>query len=147
MNNYWFTNFRAFQEGGFHWGYQITSTSDTTNTCATKFALGERNFFATRTVPAGKNEITSPVQETLSIGGSQNAILINSRPSFKNGNTILLHFRELEGKPAELNLESKIPGHPIKQMFEVNVTGDEIGNPIKSIQLKPYEVKFVEIHF
>jgi Glycosyl hydrolases family 38 N-terminal domain./Glycosyl hydrolases family 38 C-terminal domain. len=147
MNNYWFTNFRAFQEGGFHWGYQITSTSDTTNTSATKFALGERNFFATRTVPAGKNEITSPVQETLSIEGSPNAILINSRPSFKNGETILLHFRELEGKPAELNLESKIPGRSIKQINEVNVTGDEIGNYIKSVKLKPYEVKFVEVHF
>ncbi len=147
MNNYWTTNFRAFQEGGFHWGYQITSTSDTTNTAATKFAWGERNYFATRTFPAGKNEFKSPVLETISLKGSQNAILINSRPAFKNGEAIVLHFRELEGKPAELTLESKIAGRSVKRMVEVNVIGKEIGSPIQSIKLNPFEVKFIEVDF
>ncbi len=147
MNNYWFTNFRAFQEGGFHWGYQITSTSDTTNTIATKFAWGERNVFATRTFPAGKDEIVSPVLETLNINGSPNAILINSRPSFKNGENILLHFRELEGKPSELTLESKIAGRSVKKMVEVNAIGKEIGSPIQTIKFKPFEVKFIEVQF
>ena len=147
MNNYWFTNFRAFQEGGFHWGYQITSTKDTTNTFATKFAWGERNYFATRTFPAGKNELQSPVLETLKISGSTNALLINSRPSFKNPGSVLLHFRELEGKPAELTIESKIAGRSIKRMVEVNVTGKELGNPIQSIIFKPFEVKFIEVQF
>ncbi len=147
MNNYWFTNFRAFQEGGFHWGYQITSTKDTTNTAATKFAWGERNYFATRTFPASKNEFQSPILETVKITGSPNAILINSRPAFKNDGSILLHFRELEGKPAELNLESKIAGRLIKRMIEVNISGKELGIPIQSIKLKPFEVKFVEVLF
>lgn len=147
MNNYWFTNFRAFQEGGFHWGYQITSTSDTTNTFATKFAWGERNNFATRTFPAGKNEFQSPVLETVKISGSPNAILINSRPAFKDSESILLHFRELEGKTAELELESKIAGRAIKRMVVVNAVGKEMGNSVKSIQLKPFEVKFVEVQF
>jgi len=147
MNNYWFTNFRAFQEGGFHWGYQITSTKDTTNSFATKFAWGERNFFATRTFPAGKNEFQSPVGETLKISGSPNAILINSRPAFKNSGSIILHFRELEGKPAELTLESKVAGRAIKRIIEVNVIGKEIGNAVQSIKLKPFEVKFIEVVF
>lgn len=147
MNNYWFTNFRAFQEGGFHWGYQITSTNDTTNTTATKFAWGERNIFATRTIPAGNNDIESPVLETLAINGSPNALLVNSRPSFGNKNSILLHFRELEGKPAEITLNSKIAGREIMKMIEVNTLGKEIGNPIQSIRFKPYEVKFIEIQF
>ena len=29
MNNYWFTNFRATQEGEFKWSYYLTSTADT----------------------------------------------------------------------------------------------------------------------
>jgi len=147
MNNYWFTNFRAFQEGGFHWGYQLTSTKDTTNSTATKFAWGERNSFATRTFPAGKNEFSSPTVQTLKITGSTNAILINSRPSFKNTGAILLHFRELEGKRAELNLESKIEGRSIKRMVVVNVSGKEIGGPVQSVRLNPLEVKFIEIQF
>jgi len=147
MNNYWFTNFRAYQEGAFSWSYQITSTSDTTNTYATKYAWGERNPFPTRTFPAGADELKAPSLETLKITGSPNAILINSRPAFKGKGTVLLHFRELEGQTAELKLSSAVPGQTIKRMIEVSSTGKQIGQPLSSIQLKPFEVRFIEIEF
>lgn len=147
LNNYWFTNFRAFQEGGIHWSYQITSSRDTTNTFATKFSWGERNNFATRTFPAGKNELQKPVMETLKITGSSNVILVNSRPAFKNQDVVLLHFRELEGKPAELTLESKIAGRTVKRTVEVNALGKEIKDTSQPIQINPYEVKFIEVSF
>jgi hypothetical protein len=147
MNNYWTTNFRAFQEGGFSWGYQITSTADTTNTFATKYAWSERNTFPTRTFPAGANDLKSPNMETLKISGPSNAMLINSRPAFKGNGAILLHFREIEGMPAEVKLSSAVPGQTIKRMVEVNAAGNEIGQPLNSVQLKPYEVRFIEITF
>lgn len=147
MNNYWFTNFRAYQEGGFSWSYQITSKADTTNTFATKYAWGERNPFPTRTFPAGANELKSPTMETLKISGSANAMLVNSRPAFKEKGTILLHFRELEGLPAKVNLSSSVPGQSIKKMVEVNALGKQIGEPLTSIQLTPYEVRFIEVEF
>ena len=147
MNNYWFTNFRAYQEGGFSWSYQITSSADTTNTFATKYAWGVRNPFPTRTFPAGADELKSPSLETLKITGPSNAMLVNSRPAFKGKGTILLHFRELEGSPAEVKLSSAVPGQTIKRMTEVNTTGKQIGQPLSSIQLKPYEVRFIEVEF
>ena len=147
MNNYWFTNFRAFQEGAFSWSYQITSSSDTTNTFATKYAWNERNPFPTRTFPAGANELKTTSLETLKVTGPANAMLVNSRPAFKGKGTILLHFRELEGRNAEVNLASAVPGQTIKKMVEVNAAGKEIGQPLKNIQLKPYEVSFIEIDF
>jgi alpha-mannosidase len=147
MNNYWTTNFRAFQEGGFSWSYQLTSTSDTTNTFATKYAWSQRNPFPTRTFPAGANELKAASMETLKISGSPNAMLVNSRPAFKDKGTILLHFRELEGKPAEVSVSSAVPGQSIKKMVEVNVSGQQIGQPLKSVQLKPFEVRFIEVTF
>lgn len=147
MNNYWTTNFRAFQEGAFSWSYKITSTSDTTNTFATLYAWGERNPFPTRTFPAGENELKSPSMETLKISGSANAMLVNSRPAFNGKNSLLLHFRELEGSTAEVTLSSAIPGQSIKKMVEVNVLGKQIGQPLSSVQLKPYEVRFIEVDF
>jgi alpha-mannosidase len=147
MNNYWTTNFRAFQEGGFSWSYQITSTADTTNSFATKYAWSQRNPFPTRTFPAGANELKSASMETLKISGSTNAMLVNSRPAFKEKGTILLHFRELEGKTAEVKLSSAVPGQTIKKMVEVNVVGKQIGQPLTSVQLKPYEVRFIEVAF
>ena len=147
MNNYWMTNFRAYQEGAFSWSYQITSSSDTTNTFATKYAWGVRNPFPTRTFPAGADELKSPLLETLKISGSANAMLINSRPAFKGNGSILLHFRELEGQTAEVKLSLAIPGKSIKKMIEVNVVGKQIRQPLSSIQFKPYEVKFIEVEF
>jgi hypothetical protein len=147
MNNYWTTNFRAFQEGGFSWGYQITSTADTSNTYATKYAWSQRNPFPTRTFPAAANELKNPSMETLRISGPGNAMLVNSRPAFKGKGTILLHFRELEGLPAEIKLSSAVPGQFIKRMVEVNTVGKQVGQPVSSIQLKPYEVRFFEVEF
>ena len=135
MNNYWFTNFRAYQEGGFSWSYQITSTADTTNTFATKYAWGERNPFPTRTFPAGANELKTPSMETLKISGPANAMLVNSRPAFKDKGTILLHFRELEGLTAEVKLSSAIPGQSVKKMVEVNAAGKQIGQPLLPLHL------------
>ena len=73
-------------------------------------------------------------------------MLVNSRPAFKGKGTILLHFRELEGKNAEVTLSSAVPGQTIKKMVEVNAAGKEIGQPLKTVQLA-YEVRFIEIEF
>ncbi|MCX6326547.1 MAG: hypothetical protein NT144_07845 [Bacteroidia bacterium] len=147
MNNYWFTNFRAYQEGGFIWSYQLTSTADTTNSFATKYAWSERNPFPTRTFPAVRNEVKSPFLETLKINGHANAMLVNSRPVYNKKAAILLHFRELDGLPAEVRLSSAIPGQIISKILEVNALGKQIGDPVASISLKPFEVKFIEVDF
>jgi hypothetical protein len=147
MNNYWMTNFRAFQEGGFSWSYQITSSADTTNTFATKYAWNERNPFPVRTFPAGVNELKIPSVGTLKITGPENAMLVNSRPAFREKGTILLHFRELEGLTAEVKLASLVAGKQIKKMTEVNGAGKQIGQPVSSVLLKPYQVRFIEIEF
>jgi len=147
MNNYWFTNFRAFQEGAFSWSYQMTSTKDTTNTIATKYAWGERNPFPARTFPAGTGELNSTSLSTLKITGSRNAMLMNARPSFKDNSSLLLRFREIEGSTAEINLSSSIPGKKISKIIEVSSTGKQTGQPLTSIKLIPYEVKFIEVSF
>jgi alpha-mannosidase len=147
MNNYWNTNFRAYQEGDFSWSYQITTSADTTNTFATKFAWNERNPFPTRTFPAGGDELKVSSMATLKITGPANAMIVNSRPAFKGKGTILLHFRELEGHTADVKLSSSVPGKSIRKMIEVNAIGKQIGEPLTSISLKPYEVRFIEILF
>lgn len=145
MNNYWFTNFRAYQEGAFSWSYQLTSVADTTNSYATRYAWSERNAFLTRTFPAGTNEFSEPLLETLRIDVPANAMLINSRPSWNRKGTVVLHFRETEGQSAEVKISSAIPERPVKRMMEVNVLEKGSGQTVTAVSLKPYEVKFVEI--
>jgi len=147
MNNYWFTNFRAFQEGTFSWSYQVTSTADTSNTFATRYAWGERNPFPARTLIAGGNALERTTLETLQVTGDANAFLVNIRPSFHKNRSLLLHFRELEGRPAEVRLKTAIPGQAIRNMTEVNAIGKAIGPALSSVRLNPYEVKFIEVEF
>jgi alpha-mannosidase len=147
MNNYWFTNFRAYQEGGFSWTYQLTSTADTSNTYATRYSWSERNPFPTRTFPAGTNDLKTYSMETLNISGSPNVMLMNSRPAFKSKGTLLLRFREVEGIQGEAKVTSAVPGKPIRSMTEVNAAGIKTGEPITSVRLKPFEVRFIEVEF
>ena len=147
MNNYWFTNFRAFQEGNFYWTYQLTTMTDTTNTAASRFAWGIRNPFPTRTFPAGKNELSAPVFEAVNIESPPNVMLVNSRPAFKNRNNVLLHIRETDGRKGEFKITSAIPDRPIERIVEVNILGEEISQPLHSVNLGPYEVKFIEIGY
>ena len=147
MNNYWFTNFRAYQEGGFSWSYQITSSKDTTNTFATKFGYGERNVFPTRTFPAGKPELKESVSESLKIAGDGNVMLVNSRPAFNGRDAVLLHFRELDGRESTIMLSGNIAGRQVKAFHLVNVLGETVANCNATLHFSPYEVKFVELEF
>lgn len=141
MNNYWMTNFRAYQEGAFSWGYQLTTTSDTTNAYATKYAWGERNFFATRTLPAGKNELKMPVLETLKMNIPENVMLINIRPSHDN-KSLILHLRELNGLKTDVKLSDI---KDLMDISEVNALGEYIENPGNTISMMPYAVRFFKI--
>ena len=51
MNNYWFTNFRAEQEGVFQWHYYLTTRPGTSRTDATRFGWNSRVPLATRVLP------------------------------------------------------------------------------------------------
>ncbi len=148
MNNYWFTNFRSYQEGGFSWSYQLTSSRDTSNTFATKFGWGERNSFPTRTFPAAaKNELKEVIAESLKIDGSTNVLLVNSRPALNGKDAVILHFRELEGKDGDINLSSLVAGRAIKLISIVNALGKKVARSSASLHFDPYEVKFVELEF
>jgi hypothetical protein len=78
MNSYWFTNFRAFQEGTVSWTYTVATTRDTTISAATKFAWGVRNPLPTRTFPAGEDELKAQVFKLVQMEGDKNVMLLFS---------------------------------------------------------------------
>jgi hypothetical protein len=147
MNNYWFTNFRAYQEAGFSWSYQITSSRDTTNTFATRFGWGERNIFPTRAFPAGNANLPEPVTQSLKIEGAPNVLLVNSRPVCNGKDAILLHLRELEGKEADIFIGSLLDDRPVKAITVVNAMGKKVEVGSTSLHFEPFEVKFIELEF
>ena len=147
MNNYWFTNFRAEQEGEFKWHYYLTSTRDTSRTFATRFGWGSRVPFATRVFLPVKNQVK---REALAISTLRikvpNVLVVEARPA-RGGKGIFLHLREVEGQPATLTQDNLETLPELQGADEVNVLEETLQEGITSLSLKPFEVKFVRLMF
>ena len=147
MNNYWFTNFRTEQEGETKFDYYLTSTRDTSRTFATRFGWGSRTPLATRVLPPVK---TGGLREPQTLSAlavtAPNLLIVEARPT-RNGDGILLHLREVEGKPVTITQEEVRTASSIRSADEVNVLEETIQPGIESLTFKPYEVKFLRLMF
>ncbi|MBM3436170.1 MAG: hypothetical protein FJY07_08170, partial [Bacteroidetes bacterium] len=143
MNNYWTTNFRALQEGEHKWTYIITSDEDTTRSFATRFGWSNQVPMLTRVQPAGKSEVKmEPVSFlNLDIAG---LLLVSMKPS-EDGNGIILHLREVNGKALTIQAAAIMNKMKAKSISEVSVTGKEIRSIQEEISFRANEVKFVRI--
>jgi len=146
LNNYWVTNFKAYQEGELKWSYFITSSKETSNSAASTFARGSIVPIPGRVFPAGarKNEKRThvPFADSLLNLSSPNVLLVSSEPA-QEGDGIILHLRELDGKPAKINLTD----FSFSRILELNVLHEEIKTLKPTIELGPYETMFLEIVF
>ncbi len=147
MNNYWFTNFRAEQDGEFRWHYYLTSTTDMSRTAATRFGWGSRVPLLARVLPPVRTGATTEPQSlsTLSID-LPDVLVVEARP-MRDGDGVLLHLRETGGKTVTLTQDDLTTYGQLEGADEVNVLGQVINGGIESLTLHPYEVKFVSLTF
>ena len=75
-----------------------------------------------------------------------NLLIVEARPT-RNGDGILLHLREVEGKPVTITQEEVRTASSIRSADEVNVLEETIQPGIESLTFKPYEVKFLRLMF
>ena len=147
MNNYWFTNFRTEQDGEFKFNYYLTSTKDTSRAFATRFGWGSRTPLATRVLPPVKTGGLREPQKLSALAVTPpNVVIVEARPT-RNGDGILLHLREVEGKPATITEEEIPAAAGIQGADEVNVLEEPIQQGVESLTFKPYEVKFLRLMF
>jgi hypothetical protein len=151
FNNYWTTNFRAYQEGELKWSYKLTSSKDTSNGIPATFGWNERIPIPARVFPAsGMN--TAPEQCTF-IHLQPGFLLVSARPSSdKSG--IILQVREIEGITSAIVWNDVVSSGSglqastgAKTGFEVNVLEEKIAEVGKRIFFRPYETKFIKLVF
>ena len=143
MNNYWFTNFRATQEGEFKWSYYLTSTADTSNTEATRFGWGSRIPMIPRVLPPGESAEVEPVLSALDFG-VPNIVLVDARPA-RHGQGVVLHLRELDGRATALRVADIISKADIASVDEISVLEEVLDPAIATVAFVPYESKFLRI--
>jgi len=140
MNNYWTTNFNAEQRGGHSWNYYLTSSDDNSNGFATRFGWGCRIAYLTRILP-GSGAGDNNWEGSFISGWPSNVILITAEPTVE-GNSILIHLRETDGKTSDLKLANGINGKALR-LTEVDVTGSNVTSG--SNEIGPLESKFFRI--
>ncbi len=143
LNNYWTTNFKASQEGEMKWKYYLTSSSNLSNSFATRFGWDSRVPMLTRIIPPDDSGKTvNTVSRSLLDFALPNLLLVNARPS-PSGDAVILHLRETEGGHAILDVPSLLAQTGAAQAVEVNVLGEEMKQLTKPILIEHYETRFV----
>ncbi len=143
MNNYWTTNFNADQHGEFQWTYNITSSEDSSQEYAMKFALENRIPMLARTLPASagndRKSLDGSSENSFLTVTPSNVVVMDAVP-MENENAIVLYLRETAGKDAVIELSSDFL--PDMEVSVTNVLGEEIDG---NLTMKPYEIKFVKL--
>ncbi len=141
MNNYWTTNFNAYQTGTHTWSYSLTSGGDADLNTATRFSWGGRVPFLTRILPGG-GEGNGITEASFLKGWPENVILVSAKPA-PDGKASILHIRETAGRETDLRLQGmSVEGLDIQR---VDVLGHAINTGSTLIQ--PWESCFFMLFF
>ncbi|MFZ1525251.1 MAG: hypothetical protein WAT22_10585, partial [Saprospiraceae bacterium] len=140
MNNYWVTNFNAYQFGGHEWIYTISGSKNPSATDAVRFGWGKRTPFLSRVLPGGGIGGSDGSKSFIS-GWNENLLLVSAIPSI-DGKSIILHLRETEGKNATLSLKNGVTGTAL-EIIQTDVTGMPVKNGSK--EFKSFESKFFRV--
>jgi hypothetical protein len=147
MNNYWFTNFRASQEGEFRWQYFLTSTQDSGNRPPVQFGWGSRVPLAARVFPPGPNTPNRQAASFSTLSTSlPNVLLVEARPAL-SGQGVVLHIREMEGQDTTVRPKHVQCLRAIQGADEVNAIEEVLHEDIDRLTLKPFETKFIRLKF
>jgi hypothetical protein len=145
LNNYWTTNFRAYQEGELKWTYRLKNGLNPSGLSAARFGWGERVPFLTRLVPAGK--LNNKEMFKSMIGPTLRNLLLVSASPCEDEHSVILQVREVDGSPAEIPLSGLRRITSTSGIYEVNVLGETVSQPTDIIHFKPFETKFIRLAF
>jgi hypothetical protein len=150
MNNYWTTNFRAGQQGEFRWRYLITSTSDTSASAAQRFGESVRRTMPCRVLPSGgTGKGLGRIASCFPL--PDNLLLVQAWPA-SDGNGVVLHFRECEGRRTRIDLgasttsrEDDPAGGSPRILERLNVLEESLGALEGELEIGAHEVVFVRM--
>lgn len=149
MNNYWFTNFRANQEGDHRWFYYLTSQTGASRTEAARFGWQSRVPLLSRVFPPQPGEPPSgrlPASGSLLSIANPDLALVHFRPALA-GRGVVFHLRELSGKGLVLRPDDVTCPLEIEEAEEVSVLDEPLAKVSGEVAFRPFETKLIRVVF
>ncbi len=115
----------------------ITSARDTSNAFAVHFGHESYIPLVARVLTAGTSDAARATRSVLKIN-APNLALISARPS-RDGDGVVLHLREIEGRPAV----AEFP--PGASAVDVKVLEEPLREAGNAARFAPFETKFVRV--
>ncbi|MDK2910761.1 MAG: hypothetical protein PWR20_2329 [Bacteroidales bacterium] len=140
MNNYWTTNFNAYQMGTHEWKYTLTTTADASQATAARFGVESKVPFLSRVIPGGGKD--QPEDKfSLFSNWPAHVMLVNMKP-LDDGGCLFMHVREIAGRKVFFEPELRTNTYSI-QMVRCDANGNIL--PEANSLLSPYESAFFKI--
>ena len=144
MNNYWFTNFKASQEGPHTFRYVITShRGDLNKVTATRFGSEQFNpLYAVYSDHAEKGMLPETGYSFLNI--DQQNVIIQAVKQAEDGDGYIVRLRELTGKETKVTLTSPLFAESrlayLTTITENNLNAIAVAGGKIAVTVKPYEI-------
>jgi alpha-mannosidase len=145
LNNYWTTNFRAYQEGELKWSCFLTSTADLDNRVASDFGWGERMPLLTRIFPASKST-GAPASASLIGTALQDLLLISAWPG-GDGHSVTLQLRNPGDEDISINIQNLLDASGANFAEEVNVVGGKVKDLTGQTTVAAKDILFLRLAF
>ncbi len=149
MNNYWGTNFPAWQGGDFTFRYAITSSAQFNPVSLTRFGLEALTPLERDDVQGTQDPSLLPTQEAslLEVGNPDVTLLTWKRA--EDGDGTIVRLQETAGKQSDVHIHS--PSLRVERAWRCNLLEDNqtdvaIQGGDLSIPIKPFQVLTLRLH-
>jgi alpha-mannosidase len=148
MNNYWGTNFPAWQGGDFTFRYAITSGAGFDPAAATRFAWNALTPLERDDLSASQDGSTLPEQQASVLEIDPEVTLLTWKPA-EDGDGSILRIQESAGKSSSVNVRSKFLSFEKSWLCnllednqsELPTQGDALAVPIQPFQVLTIRVR------
>jgi alpha-mannosidase len=148
MNNYWGTNFPAWQGGDFTFRYAITSSAQFEPAAITRFGWNALTPLERDDVSGSQDVSALPDQQASMLEISDPGVTLLTWKQAEDGDGSILRVQESAGKSSIVNIHSKFLSFDqswLCNALEDNQSEIETAGDALNISIKPYQVLTVRI--
>ncbi len=131
MNNYWYTNFKASQDGTLTFRYRLTAYAGPHDPIrATQTSWGPFHPLRAVWLPESGGEVPTSSQPLLTLAGDP--VIVSCVKVAESDDALIVRLLEMRGKPADCRLTFSLPaGRTVARAFAANVVERPSG-PLKT---------------